>query len=234
MMHSLKKSWILPLLLVCSVKVAAQDAAALLAGVQDKLDKVKEYVAEGVMKTNVTFLKVPVSKVKVYYRKPDKIKIRSEKGVSFVPRGAVSLNIAALLQDGKFDVLDGGSAILAGKQVSVVKLIPVDDDNPVILSVLQIDPVNKVVMKAKTTTRDNGTYEMEFSYGKYLALALPDKIHFSFDARDYKLPKGITFDFDDGTGNKKPASFNKKQKGSALITLDKYSINSGVPVGIFD
>lgn len=136
MIHFLKKSLVLPLLLIFSENSVAQDAAALLAGVQDKLDKVKEYVAEGVMKTNVTFLKVPVSKVKVYYRKPDKIKIRSEKGVSFVPRGAVSLNMAALLQDGKFDVLDGGSATLSGKTVSVVKLIPVDDDNPVILSVL--------------------------------------------------------------------------------------------------
>lgn len=224
----------LAVLLLSPGSSRSQDAAALLAGVQAKLDKVRDYVAEGVMKTNVTFLKVPVSKVKVYYRNPDKVKIKSEKGVSFVPRGAVALNMASLLQEGKFDVIDGGNSETGGRKLSVVKLVPVEDDNPVILSVLHIDPVNKVVIKAKTTTKENGTYEMEFTYGKYLALALPDKIQFSFDTRDYKLPKGITFDFDDGKGSKKPPSISGKQKGSALITLNKYAVNAGIPNGIFD
>jgi hypothetical protein len=220
-------------LLLVPYSSRSQEAAALLSAVQAKLNKVKDYVAEGVMKTNVTFLKVPVSKVKVYYKQPDKVKIKSEKGVSFVPRGAVALNMAGLLQEGKFDVIDGGNTVISGKKLNIVKLVPVEDDNPVILSVLHIDPANQVVIKAKTTTKENGTYEMEFTYGKYMALALPDKIQFSFDARDYKLPKGITFDFDDGKGSKKPPSISGKQKGTALITLNKYAVNAGIPTGIF-
>ena len=36
------------------------------------------------------------------------------------------------------------------------------------------------------------------SYGKYINYGLPDKVVFSFNTKDYKLPKGISLEFDDG------------------------------------
>ena len=68
-----------------------------------------------------------------------------------------------------------------------------------------------LILSAKTTTRESGTNELEMQYGKFVAYALPDKIIFSFNTQDYKLPKGVTFDYDDGspkrkeTGEPKPA-----------------------------
>ena len=35
-----------------------------------------------------------------------------------------------------------------------------------------------LIRRAKTTTRDNGTYELEMTYGAYGAYGLPDKIIF--------------------------------------------------------
>ena len=35
-----------------------------------------------------------------------------------------------------------------------------------------------------------------------LLYGLPDKVIFSFNTKDYKLPKGVTFDYDDGAKKK--------------------------------
>ena len=54
------------------------DVKDLLKKVGDKIDKVNNYEASGTMKTNVTFLKVPESAVKIYFKKPNKLKIKNE------------------------------------------------------------------------------------------------------------------------------------------------------------
>ncbi len=204
---------------------AQQDVNVLLQKVKAKIESVNDYEANGKMKTNVAFLKVPVATIKMYFKKPNKLKIKNEKGISFVPRGAVSINLNNILSGNKYTVIDIGEDKISGAKVRVVKLLPDDDNADIILSTLYIDETNLVIKKAKTTTKDNGTYELEMTYGKYTAYGLPDKVIFSFNTKDYKLPKGITFDFDDGAV-KKPAEKNKK--GRAEIVLSSYIINKGV------
>ncbi len=212
--------------------VAAQDAAALIQKVKAKLEKVNDYEASGKMKTNVTFLKVPVATVKMYFKKPNKLKIKSEKGISFVPKGAVNINLNNVISGDKYTVLDAGTDKVNGTAVRVIKLLPDDDNAEVVLSTLYIDEANAVIKKAKTTTRENGSYELEMSYGKYIDYGLPDKIIFSFNTKDYKLPKGVTFDFDDGEA-KKVEDKAKNKKGKAEITISSYSINKGVADTVF-
>jgi len=209
---------------------AQQDVNVLLQKVKAKIESVNDYEANGKMKTNVAFLKVPVATIKMYFKKPNKLKIKNEKGISFVPRGAVSINLNNILSGNKYTVIDIGEDKISGAKVRVVKLLPDDDNADIILSTLYIDETNLVIKKAKTTTKDNGTYELEMTYGKYTAYGLPDKVIFSFNTKDYKLPKGITFDFDDGAV-KKPAEKNKK--GRAEIVLSSYIINKGVLDSVF-
>lgn len=222
------------LLVLCSpVLIKAQDVNALVQKVKAKLDKVADYEASGKMKTNVAFLKVPVANVKMYYKKPDKMKIKNEKGFSFIPKGAVNINMSNSLSSGKYSVLDAGYDKIGGTTVKVVKLLPEDDNADVVLSTLYIDETNLVIRKAKTTTRENGSYELEMSYGKYVEYGLPDKIIFSFNTKDYKLPKGVTFDFDDGSEAKKAADKTKNKKGRAEISINSYSINKGIADTVF-
>ena len=226
---------ILPVLLLITVCgplfLNAQDVSALVQKVKAKIDKVNDYEAAGKMKTNVTFLKIPVATVKIYFKKPNKLKIKNEKGISFVPKGAVSINLNNIISNGKFTALDAGVDKVGGIVVKVVKLLPEDDNADVVLSTLYIDETNLVIKKAKTTTRENGSYELEMSYGKYTEYGLPDKIIFSFNTKDYKLPKGVTFDFDDGTNNAKPVEKNKS--GKAEINFSSYSINKGIDDAVF-
>ncbi len=206
----------------------AQDVNALVQKVKEKLDMVNDYEATGKMKTNVTFLKVPIATVKVYFKKPNKIKVKNEKGISFIPRGTVNINMNNLLSSGKYTVLDAGNDKIGNTAVKVVKLLPEDDNAEVVLSTLYIDETNLVIRKAKTTTKDNGTYELEMSYGNYTSWGLPDKIIFSFNTKDYKMPKGVTFDFDDGTTATKGDDKLKNKKGRVEIDFSSYTINKGV------
>lgn len=221
------------LTLAFSLSAGAQDINALVQKVKAKIDLVNDYEASGRMKTNVIFLKVPVATVKVYFKKPNHLKVKNEKGISFVPKGAVNINMNNILSSGKYSVLDAGKDKIGGSIVKVVKLLPEDDNADVVLSTLYIDEDNLVIRRAKTTTRDNGTYELEMNYGKYVAYGLPDKIIFSFNTKDYKMPKGVTFDFDDGTEKKKVDDKMKNRKGKVEINFSSYTINKGVADAVF-
>ena len=221
------KTKILILLVVafCPVLLHAQDVNTLVQKVKAKLALVNDYEASGKMKTNVAFLKVPVANVKMYFKKPNKLKIKNEKGFSFIPKGAVNINMNNILSaGGNYSVLDAGMDKIGGTAVRVIKLLPEDDNADVVLSTLYIDETNAVIRKAKTTTRENGSYELEMSYGKYAAYGLPDKIVFSFNTKDYKLPKGVTLEFDTGDSPKEM----KNKKGKIEIIYTSYSINKGV------
>ena len=224
------KKWIIVGLCLL-IKVAnAQDATALVQKVKAKIEKVNDYEASGSMKTNVSFLKVPEAQVKIYFKKPNKLKIKNEKGISFVPKGAVSINLNNIVGGNQYSIIDAGTDKIGNTTVRVIKLLPTDDNAEVVLSTLYIDEANLVIKKAKTTTRENGSYQLEMSYSKYMDYALPDKVIFTFNTKDYKLPKGVTFDFDDGTSNK-PTEKNKT--GNAEITFITYSINKGVADELF-
>jgi len=216
------------------VPAAAQTVTPeeLIKKVKDKLDKVNDYQASGKMKTNVLFIKAPVATVKVYYKKPNKIRINNESGISFIPKGSVNINLNNLfLNTAGFDVIDMGKETKSN--LRIIKMLPKDENSEVILSTFYIDETQSLIRKAKTTTKENGTYELEMSYSKYAEYGLADKIIFSFNTKDYKLPKGITFDYDDGSKKKDPADKMKDKKGKVEIVYNTYIINKGVPDGIF-
>lgn len=227
-----KLSSLLLSVLLFSTALHAQDAAALVKKVKEKLGTVSNYEASGVMKTNVSFIKVPDSKIIVYYKKPDKFRIKKENGISIMPKGSTGLNQGSLLAGENYTTVAAGTGKIGDKAVTIVKLLPLDENSEVVVSTLYIDEKEALIRKAVTTTRNNGTYEIEMSYGKYASWGLPDKVTFSFDTKDYKLPKGLAFDYDTG---EKPAvaSSDKNQKGKVEITYTSYNINKGISDSIF-
>jgi hypothetical protein len=193
---------------------------------------VNDYVASGVLKTDVAFIKAPVSKVTVYYKKPNRFKMVKSEGISILPKGGISINMGTLISTDNFTALDAGEAVVNKVKTKVVKLLPNDQNSNVVLSTLYIDESNFLIYKSVTTTLENGTYELDMVYGKYADYGLPDKVNFSFNAKDYKLPKGLTLDFDENT---KPATADslKNKKGKVEIIYSSYTINKGVDDTVF-
>lgn len=211
--------------------IYSQDATALVEKVKAKLDKVNDYTATGILKTNVAFIKAPVSKVVVYYKKPNLFRLQKNGGISILPKGGVSVNMRTVVSTNDFTALDAGDAVINNVKTKIIKLLPNDENSDVVLSTLYIDEANLLILKAVTTTRENGTYEITMRYGKYVDYGLPDKVVFSFDAKNYKLPKGITLDFDEN----KPGDIEKlkNKKGKVEIDYSSYTINKGVDDAVF-
>ena len=209
----------------------AQDANILIGQIKEKLNTVHDYQAKGVLKTGVSFMKVPESRVTVYYKSPDKFRISKPDGISVVPKGGVSINFNALLSGTAYMAIISGKGTVAGQPVTIVKLIPLDEKSEVMISTLYIDEKALLIRKASTTTKDNGTYEMEMSYGKFSRWGLPDKVIFTFNTKDYKLPKGVTFEYD--TGEKPAVKKENNQKGTLEISYTDYIINKGIAENVF-
>lgn len=216
-----RKIAIVVLLTCLSVATKAQTAEAIMQGLRKKLEKINSYEATGQMKTNVAFIKAPVSAVKIYYRKPDQLRIVNETGISFIPRGSVNINLNSLILDTEnFDIIDAGKD---SSGLRVIRLLPKNDTADIVLSTLYVDEKNLLIRRSKTTTRENGTYEVAMTYGKYSQYGLPDKTVFSFTTKDYKLPKGITLDYD--AGSKKNQERLTNNKGMVEITYTGYILN---------
>jgi outer membrane lipoprotein-sorting protein len=222
------------LCMLSALIVQAQTAEDLLRQVKQKLDKVNDYEAKGKMKMNVTFVKAPVATIKVYFKRPDKVRINNEKGISLIPKGAVNISIGTILSNaGSYDIIDAGKE--EKTNLRIVKLLPKDENSQIVLSTFYIDEAEALVKKAKTTTRENGTYELELTYNKYKEYGLADKVVFTFNTKDYKLPKGVTFDYEDGTNKEQTQEDKlKNRKGKVEITYNEYQINKGVADAVFE
>jgi dTDP-glucose pyrophosphorylase len=128
-----------------------------------------------------------------------------------------------------YDIIDAGRD---SEGLRILKLLPKDDTADIVLSTLYIDEKNMLVKRSKTTTKENGTYELEMSYSKYIDDGLPDKVVFTFNTKDYKLPKGITLDYDDGSEKNEDKLKNKR--GTVEINYKSYIINKGIDSKIFN
>lgn len=228
------KKWICCTLLISTVclTVHAQTAEELVSQLKQKVALVDDYEAQGRMKTNVSFIKAPEADVKVFFKKPNKLRIRNASGISFIPKGSLNINLGSIFDNsGSYDIIDVGKESSSG--LRIVKLLPQDENAEVVLSTLYIDEKQVLIKKAKVTTRESGTYELQMTYGRYASYGLADKVIFTFNTKDYKLPKGVTLDYDDGSGKNKPATPQEK-KGSVEISYSEYKINKGVADSVFE
>ncbi len=204
----------------------------LIERVSQKLALVNDYVAEGVMKTDVSFIKASLGKVKVYFKKPNLLKVKKEGGISLLPKGGVSVTINSLLNTKQYIALPAGNQEYNGKTLRMIKLVPTDEKLDWVISTLWIDPTDALVYKTFTTTKENGSYEITMEYGNYANLGLPSKIIFAFNTKDYKLPNGITLEFGDEDPTSKQKAL-KNKKGKIEIKYTNYIINKGVSNTMF-
>jgi hypothetical protein len=114
----MKRLFIIAGLIGLTTSLFGQSGRELLLQVRANLDKVKDYEARGKLKTNVVFLKTPIATISVFYKKPDKLKIVNEKGISFIPKGSMNINLNSFLADAEnFEIIDAGKEDVSGLRI---------------------------------------------------------------------------------------------------------------------
>lgn len=211
----------------------ATDPTATVEKLKSKLLKVKDYTADATLKTDILFIKAPVSNVKVYYKLPNRIKIYNQKGLSILPKGGIAYNNATLLGIKDYDAIDGGQVMIGKTKTTRIRVLPREINTDIAVMDLYVDEANLLLLKATITSKEMGSFDIEMQYGKWANMGLPDKTTFVFNVKDYKMPKSITLDFDESTQPKKGTT-PKNGRGRIELIYSNYTVNQGINDKIFE
>lgn len=226
---------LLALLIASAVQAQApkREATQVFYQLRERMNSVQDYVADVRMKIDVRFMRVPLLAGKLYFKSPGKLRLERNGGISVMPRKSINLSVDKMMPTGSVTVIDAGSDVISGTPVRILKVIP-DTEGDIVLTKVWVDETRMLALRTETTTRESGTVQTELTYGKYEKQALPDRIVFIMDVKEYKLPKGVTMDYDEGT--QAPPAKNGAQlpkKGRIEIRYLSYKINTGLSDALF-
>lgn len=223
---------LLVLLLCCALRAGATDATKMFDSLRHKILVVKDYTATVKMKINVTYMRIPQLGGTLYFKSPDKMRLERHGGLSILPKKNINLTLRNLIPTGNVTVIDAGTAVIAGKNTRIIKVIPEDEKSDIVLAKIWVDEKDLLAIKTETTTRTGGTMIMDLQYGNYAAYGLPDRVLITMDVKDFKMPKGVTMDYME-TNEPKPGKDTKEKKGTIQISYLKYDINKGLDDKVF-
>ena len=223
--------------LIMSVNLFGQqkDADKILKDVIRKFDKVEDYQADISLKLDISFAKIPDTKAKIYFKKPDKVKIDS-KGFAIVPRQSINFSPASLLK-GDYTAIYVKTETVDNNKLDVIKIIPNSDSTDIILSTLWIDENQSLIRKVVTNGKKSGTTTIEMSYDNP-SYSLPSKIVFNFNVSDVDVPQQMQQQqpMQQQNQNQNDARHRgfRSISGKVIVTYSNYKINQGIPDSIFE
>lgn len=232
--HPMKKFFaILLTIAVTGLYGQQKDPDKFLEAVKQKFNKVNDYSADVTVKFDISFLKMADSKVKIYFKQPDKVKLDS-KGFAMLPKQSVNFSPAQLFK-GDYTALFVKSEVFDGKKTDVIKIIPNSDSTDIILSTLWIDVADLLIRKVEINGKRSGTTTIQLDY-ENTKYSLPSKVIFAFNLGNMEIPEQLQ-------GNQQPQQQenterkgrrSQKISGSVILTYSNYQINKGIPDSIFD
>ncbi len=207
----------------------SKDPDEILDGVKEAFKKIEDYEVDIQVKIDVDFLKVPDSEAKLYFKKPNKIHVESEK-FALLPRQGLDFSPLGLLS-GKYTALYEQEDTIRNIPTSVVKIIPLGNDGDIILSTFWVDQTSNLIIRVESTKKPTGTFTIDFTsklYDDYYEL--PAQLEFTFTVDRMMFPRGMDGQSDDDDSDKK----SKSTTGKVYITYANYKVNQGIPDELFE
>ena len=204
----------------------------ILDKVKEEFSKVKDYEVNVNIKVDVDFLKVPDAQATIYYKHPDKIRLKSE-GFALLPKEGLNFAPYSFLQGDYTAVFDKAQDI-DGNPCYLIKVIPLGDRGNLILTTLWIDKQRYIIRKIESTTKTNGTFTIDLQYDNKQKYPLPASMIFAFNVQKMRMPMEITGDMS-GEGKEHSGKRNKDRTttGKVYINYSDYKVNIGLPDSVF-
>jgi hypothetical protein len=221
------------LIILCShfaVEAAGmENPSPMLDSLKTKLSLVRDYSADVKISLNVSFIRIPVRTAKVFYKKPDKVRIKSPAFV-MLPKKGINFKMQELLEKPHTAVWIKREK-KRGVLCEVVKIIPLEDNPEVIVATAWIDRLQNRLIALDANTRENGNFMVHFSYAaRPDAYDLPGTLEFTFDVNKMSLPMGITGEFDSEA--RKPGG-KGPEKATLTLKYSQYIVNQGISDAVF-
>ncbi len=216
------------LLIFVATSIFAQERNPneLLKIIQTNFNKIKDYTVDIDIKIDVNFVDAPDSKAKLYFKQPNKVKIKSE-GFALLPKQGLTFSPSELLTENYSAILIK-SEIIDSFMVDVIKVIPLEDSSNILLSTLWVDPLYNVIRKIESVTKKMGTITIYLEYGNTSTSVLPSTAKFFFNTTN----SGHSTMFKNS--NVKESNKEKKDiSGSVIITYSNYLLNQNLDDSLF-
>lgn len=210
--------------LICLNVRAGDDPKALIRELNRKFNLVNDYTANLYMKFDVPGVKLSSMNGRVLFKRPNKFRIKA-KGIFFLPKQNPMQQVSSMLLDtNAYTTVISGYEVLNGNSCAIVNIIPVKNDQELVLGKFWIDTKRVLILKSQMTSRNNGTIETLSDYGINANYALPEKMTIQIEMKKMKVPKMMAVDL-----NKKSNEVvdpNKLEKGRIDLFFTKYNINT--------
>lgn len=204
-----------------------QNPKKLLEAVKNKFNKIQDYTVDTKIKLNVELFKVPETTAKIYFKKPDKVKMEA-KGFAMLPKQGLNFSPNKFLSD-NFEAVYIKKEKIDSVLLNVVKVIPLSDTSDVLLSTIWIDSGNNVIRKIVSVTKKSGEITVSLRYDKNtIKYGVPVEMEFIFDADDLPANKKNEISARENQKQNRP-----KLKGTVNVYYSNYQINKGLSDEIF-
>ncbi len=205
----------------------------VLQKVKENFERVDDYEVNVNIKVDVNFLKVPESKATIFYKRPDKIRLKSE-GFALLPKEGLNFSPYSFLQGDYTSIFDKEQEV-DGRVCYAIKIIPLGDRGDLILTTLWIDKDRYIIRKIESTTKTNGTFSINLKYDNNNKYPLPSSMIFSFNVQKMQMPKEITGDISgEDSSEKENQNKSKTTTGKVYINYSDYKVNKGISDNVFD
>jgi len=225
---------ILFLIVLLSITVFSQskNPDEILKNVIKAFEEIEDYIVDVNIKVDVAFLKVPEANAKIYFKQPDKIHMESD-GFALLPKQGMNFSPLGFLKT-DYTALYDKEIELNGTNVSVVKVIPLNEKSDVILSTFWIDQTTNRITKVESSKRPSGTFTIDLTYPEDKPdFLLPATMVFTFAIEGIHFPTGITGDSNSESNDEKKSE-EKDKTGKVYISYSNYKINQGFSDDIFE
>lgn len=206
-----------------------QNANEILDGVVNKINQVNDYRAEVSIKAAIPFIKVPVAKATIYFKKKDKFKVVS-KGIAILPKQGLNELTGFLSNKSKYTAVLSGDKDISTHKTKCITVIPNDENAEIVLAKVYIDSKESLIYRTILTTKSSGTVSVDYEYGDQIKYGLPSKVVSTVDIKKFKMPKSVASDI---RNNDKDQKKKNEKTGTITITFSGYQINKGIKDSFF-
>lgn len=212
------------------VSQSSPEALELIRAVNTRFNKVKDYTADARIETRISFLNILPQRATVYYKKPDKFRLKS-KGIAVLPKQDFSALFKLTSDEKSFVAYTTGKEVIRQRLVTAVNVIPVADTGDLVLAKIWIDQERSLVLRSQLTTRANGTVLIDYEFGSLSEYALPDRTTFTIEVKKFKIPRAVSADINAKSKTVPPGK--EPKTGQIEILFSNYVLNKGLPDTVF-
>jgi hypothetical protein len=213
---------ILPIFGSSALHAQESDAWKLLKGMQNDYERINDYVVDIRATMKMPGLSVPEMNATMYFRKPDKVHVESER-FAMLPRDAVMFH-PSMFKPEEYDALSQGDAMIRGTNCRKIKLLAKSDTVRLQRVQLYVDPVKREILRMETDPGEAASASADFTYLRSAGHTMPATITI-----EMKSPMAMR-----RSGVKPRADKEEKAEPARIaLTYSNYRINKGIPDAVF-